>query len=301
MARRLILALDGATGVCSAALLQLAGKSRIDSARDDAALEYIVDGTRAERDGRGQAKLLLPMIDSLLSQTAEYPGNLGAVVVGVGPGTFTGVRIAVATGRALSLALRIPVVGVGTLGALAAHSAAVLVGDSLAGPDASGQEDERRVRWIVPVVDARRGQVFYARYERLQSHYARRGPVGVCDRSNFAGIVQEAGGERVLVVAEREGLVDPVPAGIDLAVQPVGAEWLVAGQRRLEEPGDEPAGCRLDTWLDLALRGAVSVAPEQVKPLYVRSPDADIHITKMRDPWAQSPAGETSSRRTPKR
>jgi tRNA threonylcarbamoyl adenosine modification protein YeaZ len=296
MAERLILALDGATGVCSAALLRLAGRSGIATAPGESADEYVVEGARAGEDSRGQAKLLLPMVDSLLGQTGGSPDDLGAVVVGVGPGTFTGVRIAVATARALSLALGIPIAGVGTLGALAAHSAAVLAAEPPGHGEAfnDGAAAGDHVRWIVPVVDARRGQVFYAKYGRLGSRWVRQEPVGVCDRSLFVEVLEEAGGGRVMAVAEREGLVESVSQNVEVVVRPVGAEWLVAGQWRLVEPGREPAGQCLGPWLNVALRDGAPVVPEAIKPLYVRSPDADVHITKMRDPWTQTPPNESS-------
>ena len=88
----------------------------------------------------------------------------------------------------------------------------------------------------------------------------------------------------------------------------VMAECLVLGQDRLDEPADLLGGARLALWLDRATARRASTAPsgrggetcrpddmyrpgepgspEAVKPIYVRSPDADIHITKMRDPWA---------------
>jgi hypothetical protein len=84
----------------------------------------------------------------------------------------------------------------------------------------------------------------------------------------------------------------------------VRAEWLLKGQSLLREPGDAPEGDRLDGFLVGAhvdggagawgraavVGGGVSAGdpgtPESVRPIYVRPPDADIHITKMRDPWA---------------
>jgi hypothetical protein len=81
---------------------------------------------------------------------------------------------------------------------------------------------------------------------------------------------------------------------------------LVSGQDLLDERGEAIEGRPLDRWLDLALstgkaprldggerfyRAGEPGSPEAVKPIYVRSPDADMHITKMRDPWADFGAG----------
>ena len=83
------------------------------------------------------AKRLLEDVDALLANAALGPGDLDAIVVGTGPGSFTSTRIGLATARGIALALGLPVAGVSTLDALAA-----------AHDDA------------YPVIDARRREVF---------------------------------------------------------------------------------------------------------------------------------------------
>ena len=113
----LILAFDTATDVATSALV------------DDGE----VLGERASR-----AVTLLEDVDALLRQGGARPAHLDALAVGTGPGSFTGVRIGLATARGLALALGIPVAGVSTLAALAAGAP----------------------RGALPVVDARRREVF---------------------------------------------------------------------------------------------------------------------------------------------
>lgn len=71
-----------------------------------------VRGDVTEPMERGQADRLLPMIKTLLAAEGATLADLGAISVGVGPGSFTGVRISVALARGLALSLRIPALGV---------------------------------------------------------------------------------------------------------------------------------------------------------------------------------------------
>src|SRR5687768_17200227 len=97
------LVIETATEACSVALFD--GEQRI----------YI--GGTCEIIGRGHAERLVPMI-------AELPdkGRAGRVVVSLGPGSFTGVRIGLAAARALGLAWRAQVLGYPTLALVAARA-----------------------------------------------------------------------------------------------------------------------------------------------------------------------------------
>jgi tRNA threonylcarbamoyladenosine biosynthesis protein TsaB len=107
-----------------------------DTATDVATSALVDDGeVLAERASR--ARTLLEDVDALLRQGGAHARDLDALAVGIGPGSFTGVRIGLATARGLALALDLRGAGVSTLAALAAGA-----------PGA------------VPVVDARRSEVF---------------------------------------------------------------------------------------------------------------------------------------------
>ncbi|MCO5145712.1 MAG: tRNA (adenosine(37)-N6)-threonylcarbamoyltransferase complex dimerization subunit type 1 TsaB [Aquamicrobium sp.] len=69
--------------------------------------------------GKGHAERLVAVIDEALAKAGSTYADLGAIVVAVGPGSFTGVRVGVAAARGLALALGVPAVGVTTLEALA--------------------------------------------------------------------------------------------------------------------------------------------------------------------------------------
>ena len=132
----LILAFDTATSTATAALV-----------RDGAVL-----GERAV-----PSRSLMAAIDALLHDAGLVPGDLDGVACGVGPGSFTGVRIGLAHARGIALALDVPVAGVSTLAALAAGAragrSAVPAGSGGAAPAGSDAD-------VIAVVDARRSEVF---------------------------------------------------------------------------------------------------------------------------------------------
>lgn len=110
-----------------------------DTATDVATSALVSDGeVLGERTSR--AVTLLEDVDALVRQAGARTADIEALAVGIGPGSFTGVRIGLSTARGLALALGIPVAGVSTLAALASGA-----------PGA------------VPVIDARRGEVFVLR------------------------------------------------------------------------------------------------------------------------------------------
>ena len=90
-----------------------------DTATDVATSALVADGeVLGERAGR--AATLLDDADALLRQAGLRPPDLDRLAVGIGPGSFTGVRIGLAVARGLALALDLPGAGVSTLDALAA-------------------------------------------------------------------------------------------------------------------------------------------------------------------------------------
>ena len=103
----------------------------------DVATSALLDDGRVLGERASAPRALLESVDALLREAGAQPGDLGALVVGTGPGSFTGTRIGLAVARGLALALDLPVAGVSTLDALAA----------------AGHN-------VYPVVDARRREVF---------------------------------------------------------------------------------------------------------------------------------------------
>ena len=90
-----------------------------DTATSTATSALVRDGT-VLGEGTTTPVRVLEDVDVLLREAGVAPSNLDAVAVGIGPGSFTGVRMGLAAARGLALALDIPVAGVSTLAALAA-------------------------------------------------------------------------------------------------------------------------------------------------------------------------------------
>ena len=107
-----------------------------DTATDVATSALVWDG-EVLGELRSRPVSVLEDVDALLRRGGVRPSQLEALVVGTGPGSFTGLRMGLAAARALALALDLEVAGVSTLEALRAGA-----------PDA------------IPVIDARRGEVF---------------------------------------------------------------------------------------------------------------------------------------------
>jgi tRNA threonylcarbamoyladenosine biosynthesis protein TsaB len=125
----LILAFDASTPVITVAVARAEGEAR----------EVLAE---VSASARGASETLLPAVNAALDLAGERLGSVDRVLAGVGPGTFTGIRIAATTARALALATGTTLSKNSTLTALAS-------------PALSGGHPES-----VAVLDARRGQVF---------------------------------------------------------------------------------------------------------------------------------------------
>ncbi|MEV6561889.1 tRNA (adenosine(37)-N6)-threonylcarbamoyltransferase complex dimerization subunit type 1 TsaB [Nocardia sp. NPDC051756] len=136
----LVLSVDTATPAVTAGLVELEQAAQGADTRTLA--------SRVRVDPRAHAEVLTPQILECLTEARRSRADLDAVVVGIGPGPFTGLRVGMATAAAFGDALGIPVYGVCSLDAIAADTVSDLT---------PGSE-------LLVVTDARRREVYWARY-----------------------------------------------------------------------------------------------------------------------------------------
>lgn len=115
---------------------------------------------------RGHGLLLLPMVESLLAEAGITAAALDALVLGRGPGSFTGLRIATGVVQGLAFALERPVVPISSLAALAQGSL---------------NEEGKPAGQVLTAFDARMGEVYWGAWQR-----------------NADGLVELLGSEAVL-------------------------------------------------------------------------------------------------------
>jgi tRNA threonylcarbamoyladenosine biosynthesis protein TsaB len=231
----------------------------LDTATRATAVALSVDGTVLEaRDdpAPGQrprhAAALLPLSVELLERAGIGFQDLDRLAVGVGPGTFTGLRIGVASARALARAAGIPMVGVSTLQSLALNA--------LAFPELPSVDS------IVAVLDARRNEVFAAAWRRadLETDF------GGLDASALiapAAFAPEALAERLRALAP--GL---------LALGDGAVEFRAVLERSGASVPDGGPAIHLVTAANhcLIARHLEPDDPAAVDPQYLRLPDAEI-------------------------
>jgi tRNA threonylcarbamoyladenosine biosynthesis protein TsaB len=192
-------------------------------------------------DGRpAAARALLGMIDAAVRGAGGWE-RIATIAVGRGPGSFTGLRIAISTARALSQARRIPVVGIDTPAALAAG---LPVDRAAAGGVRIG------------VVDARRGEVFAA-----ADRGAGAGEPVVCSPS---GLAEALGGGLQGALAGGEGAVR-----FRSEIEAVG--FAVPAD---EDPANRLSAARICELAAKMDRGEARL-PAAVTPKYMRRPDAE--------------------------
>jgi tRNA threonylcarbamoyl adenosine modification protein YeaZ len=192
---------------------------------------------RAVTDGLGHAERLMPLVADALAQAGRTLRELDAVVVGIGPGPFTGLRVGMVTAASLGDALNRPVHGVPSHDGLA-RSLSPLSGD------------------LLVVTDARRREVYVSGYR--------------ADGRRVLGPLVAAPAAVPDLLAEHDlRPIHVAGAGAELLELP-GTEQLA---ERLTVPADAP----VLGLVECAATGLLTdVVPGPLVPLYLRRPDATV-------------------------
>lgn len=168
-----ILNIETATKVCSVAL-SYGGK--VIAFREN--LDEIIAGS----DKYSHAELLAVYIKETLNDAGIKPERLDAVAVSQGPGSYTGLRIGVASAKGLCYALGIPLIAVDTL-----QSMAYLIKDT---PHVALLAERNPKLLLCPMIDARRMEVYAAFYDMNLNEY-RTTQADIIDESSYKEITQE--------------------------------------------------------------------------------------------------------------
>jgi tRNA threonylcarbamoyladenosine biosynthesis protein TsaB len=216
-----LLGMDTSTPAASAAVVRGDGES----------FEVLPPPERLRRPPAHAAELMPAVAEAMERAEVDW-GDLDAIAVGVGPGTFTGLRIGIATARALATAADLPLRRVSSLAALAAGI-------------------DHLVR--LPLIDARRGEVFAALYEGEREFWP---PLVVRPEE----LIEQLGNASVTPTAAGDGSIR-FRGMLEEAGIPV-------------EPDDSVAHVVRALCICRLAEGAPDEPPEAVLPEYLREPDA---------------------------
>lgn len=204
----LVLAIDTSTPAVTAGIVESVGLAQ--------------RSVRVVHDARKHAELLMPSIQDACADAGVTLADLAAIVVGVGPGPFTGLRVGIVTAAALGDALEVPVHGVCSLDAIAS--------------DVPGER-------VLVVSDARRREVYWAAYDgaRIEGPVVER-PDALAARLPALGMDVAAGGMAAAAGLPVRDVVGPSPRGLvavaDLAAEPGPLEPLYLRRPDAVPPGE---------------------------------------------------------------
>jgi len=144
----------------------------LDTSTESCSVALLYDGkTSSHRflNTHEHAKLLLPMVQELLSTAGATMNDVNGVAFARGPGSFTGLRIAASAAQGLAYARELPIIAVSSLAAVA-----------------QGAKRELGIKHAAVAMDARMGQVYWGCYDCSQSVAALVGEESVCDPQAIA-------------------------------------------------------------------------------------------------------------------
>ena len=145
-----IILIETSTALCSVALAE--GGS--------------VTAYRESSAPKAHASLTAVFIQEMLSERGLTLSDCDAVCVSMGPGSYTGLRVGVSTAKGLCFGSGKPLLAVGTLDTLVAQASVSSEVCDVISSDAEGRDEKSPYRFIIPMVDARRMEVYTAVFEK---------------------------------------------------------------------------------------------------------------------------------------
>ncbi len=156
-----ILNIETSSRICSAALTK------------DGAVEFQLE----DAEGMNHAVKLAPFVEKCMAELKRKGETLDAVAVSIGPGSYTGLRIGLSLAKGLCFSLRLPLIGVSTLKTLAVKA-------MFRSLDWQGDEV------LVPMIDARRMEVFTCAYDFALNPLMECGPM-ILDENSYSELLKD--------------------------------------------------------------------------------------------------------------
>jgi len=234
-----VLAIDSATPAASVALAE----------------DRRVVASALRVDRRGHSAFMVSAIDFCFDQAGWSPGDLDAIVVDVGPGLYTGLRVGLSTAQALAAAIGVPLAPAKSLDAIAYRAA-------------TGH------RHIWSVVDVRRGEFAVASYRPVPGGVVKDGPAEIVRPDVFRAML-ESDPDDVLLVGD----VPSLPEGITRGLHRV----------KTGRPRYPVADVLVEVAHPMLEKGTVP-HPDEIRPLYLREPDVTLNWDAIHppSPWAEA-------------
>ena len=199
-------------------------------------------------DRRGHGGFLVPAIDFCFESAGWKPSEIDVITVDIGPGLFTGIRAGISTAQAIAAAIGAPMITVSSLTTLAVRAAT-----------------GRRRIW--PVVDVRRGQYATQPFRPVPGGVAPDGSAEIVTANGLHDLLDSDAEDTLLV-----GDIEEIPAKALLGLHRV----------KRGRPRYPSADVLLEIAAIHAERGQY-VGAEDVRPLYMREPDARINWSDFRE------------------
>ncbi len=199
---------------------------------------------------RQHAENLTPAIEFICKQAGMSLSEIRTVAVDVGPGLFTGLRVGLATAKAIAFALRVPMVGVSSL-------------DLLAFPVRFSP------RLITAAIDARRAEIYYSFYRQVPGGVQRLSDPVVGSPEDLASELLAAG-EEVLLVGDGAHRYREAFEGL-------------AKVEVVDRANSTPSAASLVQLAHAKALREEFEQPDAIEPIYLRRPDVEINWTTRHD------------------